>query len=367
MKIKNLRLRSFRNLKDVSVVFSPGLNIILGSNGQGKTNLLEAVYYLSTTKSHRNVDDQQLITSGEEFATLDCKALYQQHEVAYSAVIHRKGKTLCINQQPLRKVSEFVGKINAVIFSPLDMNLFDSSPGTRRRLLDIELGKMSTLYITFLNQYSQLLKNRNNYLKQGINDLNLLEAINQQMITPQLEVIKQRNYLVNRFNEEITPLYRQLSKTDSTVKIDYLSVIPYNADEQEMSNQLVAKQKSYEERDILTKQTNFGIHREDLAFWLDNQLVENYASQGQKRMIIIALKLALLKIIREKTDETPILLLDDVLSELDLNHRNALIQLLPEEVQTIITATDKNNIEPELLEKAQLLKIEKGCVSTWTK
>ena len=365
MRIRKVRLIGFRNYTDQTAEFGPGLNILVGANGQGKTNLLEAVCFLSTTKSHRHASDEEMMKDSAEYFQLDCTTETEDGPSRLSAIIHRKGKTFCVRGEPVRRMSEYVGKLNAVIFSPLDMNLFDSSPTERRRFLDIELGKMSGIYIRFLNQYTQLLKNRNALLKKENPDLQLLDAISEQMVKPQAEIIRKRHHFISQLNATVSEYYRKLSGTKAEIKLEYESMVPYHADDTILQELIQNRQNKTRERDLILRQTNFGIQREDMEFWINNHPVKTYASQGQKRMIIIALKLALVNLIKERTGEYPVLLLDDVLSELDAERRNALIELLPEEVQTIITATEKEAIDQRLWNQARIWKIEKGSAVLW--
>lgn len=362
MFIKKLKLSSFRNYRNVEVDFNPGLNIFVGKNGQGKTNLLESIYFLSTTKSHRRANDLQMLQYGEEFFEIDCTGENENGPISYAAIIHKKGKNFILRGEAIKKMSDYVGKLNVVIFSPLDMNLFDASPTERRRFMDIELGKMSKIYITYLNRYSQLLKSRNAALKEEpVNEM-LVDTIAEQMLQPQVEIIRYRHQFIEQLNKYITEFYQKISETDSKVNIEYESMVVYHSDQKVLEGLIASKQKHTRDRDFILKQTNSGIQREDIEFYLDSHPVRIHASQGQKRMIIIALKLSLVKIIHEKIGEYPVLLLDDVLSELDEDRRNALINLLPEGVQTIITATEKEAIDERLLSKAKIMQIEKGSI-----
>ena len=362
MYIDYLHLRFFRNFREETIRFDKEINILFGKNGQGKTNLLESIYFMSTTKSHRGVDDVEMIYLNEDFANIDCHVYKSEEDSVFNAVIHKKGKSLCIRNLPIKKISEYVGKINAVLFSPADMNLFDSSPKERRKMIDMEFGKMSVMYINQLNTYNRLLKERNAFLKQGTEDSTLLDTITEQMINPQIQIIKKRKLLISQLNSKIGGIYKSLSDSNEVVSINYLGMVDFDADDEVMALRIKEKYEFSKERDIVLKQTNVGIHREDIEFFMDKKTVLSYASQGQKRMIVIALKLALVEIINEYIGENPVLLLDDVLSELDIYRRNRLIEIIPKGIQTIITSTDKEDIMPELLRKAKIFEIEKGSV-----
>jgi len=360
MYISSLHLKYFRNYIQGDFYFDKEKNIIFGNNGHGKTNLLEAIYYMSTTKSHRGVDDEEMIMLKESFANIDCHVQINDEKIKFSSVIHKKGKSLSIRNLPVKKVSEYIGKINAVLFSPTDMYLFDSSPSYRRKTVDLELGKMSEMYINQLNIYNKLLKERNAFLKQGIEDKSLLDSITQQMIKPQIQIIKKRKLFIDQLNMRVDKYYKMISDSSENISINYQSMMEFNSNEEELEKNIIRKYETSLERDYNLRQTNVGIHREDIEFMISNQSVVAFASQGQKRMIVVALKLALVEIVYEYTSEYPILLLDDVLSELDISRRNRMIEIIPKEIQTIITSTNKEDIMSDLLKNAKILEIEKG-------
>ena len=193
----------------------------------------------------------------------------------------------------------------------------------------------------------------------------LIDAISEQMVGPQTEIIRQRYHFIQQLNRTVSEYYRKLSGTGGKITLAYESMVAYHADDSILRGLIQNRIANTLERDLITRMTNTGIQREDMEFFLDGHPVKAYASQGQKRMIVIALKLSLVNLIKERTGEYPVLLLDDVLSELDESRRNALIELLPEGVQTIITATEKEAIDPRLWNKAKIIKIEKGSAAEW--
>ena len=176
MYVSSIRLRNYRNYENQIINFDRGMNIVIGNNGEGKTNLLEAIYLLSTTRSHRVDDNRELIRFDSEFGSVEGNVVFNNQSSRLSVVVHKKGKTLMINNNPVRKNSEFIGKLNAVLFAPDDMNLFDDSPKIRRRLFDIEIGKLYSIYMYSLSNYLKYLKERNNYLKGNVDRL-MLETL----------------------------------------------------------------------------------------------------------------------------------------------------------------------------------------------
>jgi len=343
MYIDNIKLKNFRNYKNQSINFTKGMNILLGPNGVGKTNLLESIYLLSTTRSHRNDDDREMIGFNEEFAAVEGMVNSQNSRDRLDVIIHKAGKSLLINNVVVKKNSEFVGKLNAVIFSPGDMNLFDASPKERRRLIDMEMGKLSSRYMYNLSIYLKSLKERNAFLKKS-DDKVLLETYTEMLYMPQIEIIKERNLFINSMNSYLSYFYNQISGENNQLGMVYRSFVREKKDEEVMLNELKEVYKSMLEKDLYLKQTNNGIHREDYEFYLNGLNVAKYCSQGQKRMVILAIKLSIMQIIYQIKREYPILLLDDVFSELDSKHRSCLLKLLPNSIQSIITTTDLREI-----------------------
>ncbi|MBQ1826834.1 MAG: DNA replication and repair protein RecF [Erysipelotrichaceae bacterium] len=289
MYVKNIKLRNFRNYSYLNLNLVSGMNILLGNNGEGKTNLLEAIYLLSTTRSHRNDDNREMIAFNQQFAAVEGTVVSSQSEDKLGIVVQKAGKTLLLNNHPVKKNSEFIGKANAVLFSPSDMNLFTDSPKIRRRLIDVELGKLSNVYMYNLSNYLKCLKERNAFLKTSSNNL-LLENYTEMLIEPQIRIIKERAKFVKFLNAYITYFYNQLSGGQEKVQIVYRSFINEREDEEVMKTQLKEAYDNSKDKDIFTRQTNLGIHREDYDFYLNGLNVAKYSSQGQKRMVLLALK-----------------------------------------------------------------------------
>ena len=361
MYVSSIRLRNYRNYENQIINFDRGMNIVIGNNGEGKTNLLEAIYLLSTTRSHRVDDNRELIRFDSEFGSAEGNVVFNNQSSRLSVVVHKKGKTLMINNNPVRKNSEFIGKLNAVLFAPDDMNLFDDSPKIRRRLFDIEIGKLYSIYMYSLSNYLKYLKERNNYLKGNVDRL-MLETLTEIMYEPQIRIIKERNSFINRVNKYLSIYYSQISGEEHDLKIEYRSVIAEKENEEVMKQQLIKLYENIRERDIYLKQTNTGVHREDYVFYLDERDVSMYCSQGQKRTVILALKMAVVQIIYDIRKEYPVLLLDDLFSELDSNRRYNVLKMLPSSIQTIITTTDAREAELIRDKNVNFINIEKGMM-----
>ena len=337
MIVKEIRLRNYRNFDKFHIAFNPKMNVITGQNGQGKTNLLESLIFLSTTHSHRIQDDQKLIQTGKELANIDC-LYFDEIEYRIGSVIYQKGKSLLLNKQPVSKSSDFIGLLNVILFSPSDINIFEQSPRERRKLINLEITKVNKRYLNSLNNYQKLLKERNLSFKREKIDMVYLNVIEDKMIENQLVILNERYKFVSIINSKINDYLKKLMDTDVSIFVEYVGCVKDDEDEIKKEN-LKNMYKQNFDKDRFNQMTNMGIHRDDLMFWINGENVNDVASQGQRRLVIMALKLSLINYIKEKTGKTPILLLDDVLSELDIDKQRNLLNCIDENIQTIITTS----------------------------
>ena len=333
MPVKTIRLNDFRNYRRAFFDFDPHLNIIVGKNGTGKTNILESIIVVSNTKSYRANNDADLIRKGTAFARITLNTEKDEYRV----VINRKNKSLYINDNLVKKSSEFIGRINAILFKPSDLELFTQSPGERRKLLDIEISKVSKLYMQSLLKYNSLLKDKNRLLKQLEPDDLLMNVINESMAPHIRIILKEREDFFETINACISEYYEMISGKKSEIEITYKKCSKIS----EVEEKLV----SSKERDDYYHYATYGPHHDDYSFRMDGYDINTIASQGQKRMVLIAFKFALIRYVENRTGETPILLLDDILSELDKDNQERLLNIIPEGTQVIITNTDINNLD----------------------
>lgn len=348
MIIENLKIRNFRNYEDTYIQLQKGIHFITGKNGQGKTNLLESIYYLSCTKSHRTNDSKNVIRKNTPFFMLEANVLKNDRKFNVKCILNEEGKNLFFYHTPVKKVSDFIGTLNAVMFCPTDMNLFQSSPSVRRKFIDLELGKLSKTYTNTLNTYYKLLKERNAYLKKDSIDESYIQIIDEQMMALQITIIKQRKKFVDDMIKNSVSFYTQLSNDKTKIHCHYDSFVEYD-EESKMHEQMRLKYKNNWEKDKLYKVTSVGIHKDDFIFMMNDQEVVSYASQGQKRSIVLALKLGIVKSIYLISKTYPIVLLDDVFSELDADRREQLLNLLDDDMQIFIASTDKILIKNKLI------------------
>ena len=334
MYITDLRLRNFRNYTDCEVTFQQGLNFIAGQNAQGKTNLLESLVYLSLTRSQRVADDRKLIRYDSSFADIRCRYVKDKRKHILESVITPKGKTLLVQKMPVQRSSEFIGQLNVIFFSPDDLRIFDDPPKERRRLMNQEITKISNRYLVCLNRYQSLLKQRNLFLKQNRHDQVYLDTLSEQMGVEEAVIVKERNAFCTGINTVLNDLYIRLSgDRNAHVEVVYKSC--YEVADPAV---IAAVHKDSTARDIENKVTMIGIHREDMVFLMNGRNLADLASQGQKRMTMLAFKLALHRYIKQVTGEDAVLLLDDVLSELDPQKQKRLLSLVSASSQCILTA-----------------------------
>ena len=356
MNIEYLEIENYRNIESLKIDLNRSINVILGSNGQGKTNLLESIFFLSTTKSIRSTNNNNIIKYDELYCKIKC-IINTGRKTYIETLINDEGKVYKINSDKISKTSEYIGKLNAVLFYPGETEIFDSFPQRRRRTVDIELGKLCSKYIISLNGYNQLLKNRNKLLKENKINEQLISVIDKQMIPYQKYVINIRDKFIREVNLSINKYYSMFTKNSTKIRIEYKSILEDVDRYDEKITKIYAEGLK---RDIYTRMTNIGIHKDDYVFYLGDRLVVNSASQGQKRMILLSFKLSLVEYIYKETKEYPVLLLDDVMSELDLDNQKILFEIIPNNIQTIITTTHLN--ETIYSKEISIVNLENGKV-----
>ncbi|KAF0194415.1 MAG: DNA replication and repair protein RecF [Bacillota bacterium] len=364
MWVEELTLKDYRNYKNQRVSFSRSLNFVVGANGEGKTNMLEALYLLATTKSHRMVSEKELVRTNSDFFYLSCRLhdarVNTTVELGYS--LSQKRKAAKISSVPVTRISELIGVLNVVLFAPEDLDLVKGSPSGRRRFLDVLLSQVDKVYFGLLQQYSRVLAQRNECLKAiqlgRLKTLDL-EPWTEQFIDLALKISGRRHRAVSVLREEFARLATQINQGKESLLVEYIPSLVL-----EGTNQATHEQLSR----LLTQEIKRGItlcgpHRDDLRFSINSLPATDYASQGQQRTAALALKLAELAYMRYIRGEYPVLLLDDVLSELDANRRAALIEVLSRDVQAIITGTELVDLSPiHVKGNYQVIRIEQGKV-----
>ncbi|XMB67852.1 DNA replication/repair protein RecF [Mycoplasmatota bacterium zrk1] len=357
MIINNIKVRNFRCIHNAELEFNKNLNIVVGNNGQGKTSLLESIYLLAFTKSHKTNFEREVIMTGCDFTKVNAAVDFSETKKDYSIVLTKKTKKTKINDIEQKKLSEYIGKINVIMFSPEDLRIIKGDPNIKRKFIDLELGQTSPIYIFNLLMYKKILKQRNELLKKiqktEIDDYILLDVITEQLSQYASKIVAEREIFIETVNSIINSIHRSLTKDLEKIRIEYKKT--YKDD-------LFEELKNKYKYDILVGSTSMGPHRDDLVIYLNDEDISIYGSQGQQRTAVLSIKLSLIEFIKSKINEYPILLLDDVFSELDSTRLESLIEYIKRNIQTFITTTDISFINDELREKANFYYVEKGNI-----
>jgi DNA replication and repair protein RecF len=367
--LTNLCLKNYRNYKSAELQLENKVNIILGENAQGKTNVMEAIYVLAMAKSHRTSNDKELIRWEEEYAKIEGRAIKRKGPLSLELIISKKGKKARSNHIEQPKLSQYVGNINVVMFAPEDLNLVKGSPQIRRRFIDMEIGQVSPVYMHDLSQYQKILQQRNHYLKllqsKQHNDETMLEVLTDQLIELAAKITLKRYQFLELLQKWAEPIHYEISRGLETLQIKYHPSIDVSEDVElsriiEAYNEKFAKIK---DREIDRGTTLVGPHRDDLAFDVNGKDVQTFGSQGQQRTTALSLKLAEIELICSEIGDYPILLLDDVLSELDDFRQTHLLNAIQGKVQTFVTTTSIDGIEHEVVQEADIYKVVSGQIA----
>ena len=334
MIVKQIELHNFRNYESLNLPLFDQINIFYGDNAQGKTNILESVYVCSTTKSHKGSKDRDMIRHGEEEGHI--RMHLEKKGVPHRIDMHlKKNKTkgVAIDGIPIKKSTELFGLMNVVFFSPEDLSMIKNGPGERRRFMDLELCQLNKLYLYYLSNYNKILDQRNNLLKQisfnpALSDT--LDIWDQQLCEYGAKIMEGRDQFLSEMNELAEEIHSTLSGGKEKLSIGYEKNVS--------SDNFAEKLKKTREQDIYRKLTGCGPHRDDISFFIGKENLKLFGSQGQQRTAALSLKLAEIELVRKKIGENPVLLLDDVLSELDRKRQHHLLNSI-EGVQTMITCT----------------------------
>lgn len=362
MKIKQIKLINFRNLENVELNFINNINIIIGGNGAGKTNILEAVYLNSLTKSFRANNDIELIKFNKDFLTIKTiiKENSYNEKVLYN--IDKISKKIYLNSNKITKLSEYIGKYPVVISTPEDVLMIKTSPSNRRDVLNISICQFNKEYFKTLNEYNKLLKLRNDYLKRILvnsnSDMKYFEIITNKLIEKAIYIYIERNKYINSINSYLGSIFEHICLNKNLILKYSPNVDITEYDDENISKILQKKFKRDFNKEISLGMTISGPHRDDFNFYLDNKDMKFYSSEGQKKMAVISYKLAEIKLFQEQEDKKPIILLDDLFSELDIKNKNRLVKYIPEDLQVIITSNDLKGINKSIRDNAKIFKIK---------
>ena len=375
MRIKSLKLLYFRNYLSTNIETHPSLNVLVGNNANGKTNIIESIFCLALGKSYRTKSDSECIMFGETATAMSCIVSKNNKNLDIMLGINNKGKSAKIAGVKKTKLTDFVGELNVVLFSPEDLQIVKGSPALRREFINREFYQFSRIYHKYNLMYQHLLKQRNSYLKDMRKNpkdemaLTYLETLTSQLAKVALYITKERVSFVQDISKLTYENMLNISNGQETLKIRYKSSVLEALNikdtddeaftEENLTN--VIMRKSFD--DIMRGSTKIGPQHDDLEFYINDLDAKMFASQGQQRSIVLSLKLAEINYLKDKTGTYPVLLLDDVLSELDKNRQLKLLNAINENVQTFITTPSISDIKEDLLKKAKVFKIESGNIS----
>ena len=368
MKLTNLQLQNFRNYESVQLEFTDGVHVFIGENAQGKTNLMESIYALAMTKSHRTTNDKELIGWNKEFATIKGTVEKTATKTNLELQFSKKGKIAKVNYLEQKRLSSYLGNLNVILFAPENLTLVKGSPQNRRKFVDMELGQMSSLYLYDLVEYNRVLKQRNTYLKQlAIKKKKpdeYLEVLSEMLSELASKIVFHRLDFMKQLEALAIPIHDQLSLGREKFSVSYQATIPLEdgLTPSQMKEIYMNQFKKNQTREADQATTLIGPHRDDLIFYLNEIPVQTYGSQGQQRSTVLSLKLAEIELMKLSTGEYPLLLLDDVLSELDDDRQTHLIKAIENKVQTFITTTSLDGIKQQFINEPVVIPIEKGTI-----
>ena len=359
MIIEKIKLKNYRNYDSLEINLNEKLNVIIGKNAQGKTNLLESIYVLSLTKSYLGVNDKNLIKLGNNYAILEADAILNSGPKKFKLLIKDNGKQVIINGKEIKKLSDYVSNLKVIIFSPENIRMIKEGPSIRRKFLNMEISQTSMKYVKLLMDYNNIVRQKNEYLKLDNKNKDYLNILNDEVAKLSVEIYLLRRKFLDNINMFIDKIYYEIMGMQG-LKIKYISNIDYFENKKEMVDKFREKIDKYLEKEMLYKISLIGPHRDDFIFFLNDKNIALYGSQGQLRSVILALKLSEIELFKQSGDDDPILLLDDIFSELDLDKKNNLIKYINNNIQTIITTTDINMIDENLVKKANIFEIKNG-------
>jgi DNA replication and repair protein RecF len=343
------------------------MNIFIGDNAQGKTNIIESIIYLAITKSYRVINENDLIKFDRSKAIIKGKIIDNDIIKKLEVNLEKNNKVLSINDTVIKRNSDYISNLIVISFTPNDLEIIKNSPSIRRNLLNIQISQLSNLYLNTLNEYNKILKTRNEYLKilltNSLADKKYFDIITDKLIEKAIIIYKMRKEYIDLVNKNISKIYDNIYLNDSELYVSYEPNIEFDHfDDQYIRDKMTNIFKNNYKKELNNGMTLFGPHRDDFSFILDNNNLKFYGSQGQQKVSILSFKLAEISIFEEKLNKKPVLLFDDIFSELDIKKRNRLLKYVQKDIQTIITTTDIKNINKKSLENAYIFEVNNGKI-----
>lgn len=357
MFIKRLQMLNYRNYNVLDISLGPHVNVFMGDNAQGKTNILEGIYYCAFARSHRTSKDRELINWNSDNALLSVTVGRERLDKRIDISILKDGKkAIQINKIKIKKIGELFGNFNVVMFSPEDLKIIKDSPGVRRKFIDMELCQLNPKYYYNLVQYNKVLNERNSILRNRNINKDILDVYDMQLVEFGYNIIIDRLEYIQKLNKYSTKIHSDITSGKEKIEFKYISTIKDLENIKESFYSLLEKNRS---RDCERGITSIGPHRDDFTVLINDIDTKSYGSQGQQRTAVLTIKFSSLKIIKELTGEHPVLLLDDVLSELDFSRKRYILSTIGD-IQTIITCTGIEDLYEYLDDKSKVFKVKDG-------
>lgn len=358
MYIKNLKIINFRKIENIDIELNKNINVFIGNNAQGKTSILNAIYMLALTKFDKNVNDEEIIKKGSLFGKVKGNIKVGKISKKLEVILEKNVKVLRIDGNVCNRVTDYLSNLNVIMFSPDALDIVKKSPCIRRNLINVELCQLYPSYVKILNEYNRILKIRNEYIRKNFNNINFdyFDVVTSNLIDRAIIIMNYRKAFISKLNENISNVYYKIMKQEG-LKINYVCNLPCCD-----KNELIKFYRENFVNEISQKVTLFGPHRDDFDFYLHDENLKLYGSQGQQRVAILSLKLSEISIFKEVKGYYPIVLLDDIFSELDIEKRRNLLRFIKSNIQFIITTTDVKNISSKILNKASVFNLKDGKI-----
>ncbi|MCF6095091.1 DNA replication/repair protein RecF [Microaerobacter geothermalis] len=368
MFLNRLQVQQYRNYNHIDLSFHSSLNIFLGKNAQGKTNLLESIYLLSLGKSHRTYKDKELIQWDKETSNIKGFIEKKYGKLQLDILLTGKGKKVSLNGIEKKRLSEFIGNLNVVMFAPEDLTIVKGTPQIRRKFLDMEIGQIHPIYIHHLSNFNKIVHQKNQFLKnsfgKSINHA-LMDIWNQQLVSVAVPILKKRLFFLKKLETYANDIHQKITHGKESLSIKYVHSTPFQHElsDDEAQEVLLREFNAIKQREMLRATTLIGPHRDDLQFFINDINAQVYGSQGQQRTVALSIKLAEIELVKEEVGEYPLLLLDDVLSELDDERQTQLLSTIQERVQTFVTTTNIEGLNKSTRELSDIFFVNNGKIS----
>mgnify|MGYP004448600917 CR=1 FL=1 len=359
MFIKRLQMLNYRNYNALDISLGQNVNVFMGDNAQGKTNILEAIYYCAFARSHRTSRDKELINWDSESSLISVSVGRERLDKRIDISIFKDGKkAIRVNKIKIKKIGELFGNFNVVMFSPEDLKIIKDSPGVRRKFIDMELCQLDSKYYYNLVQYNKVLNERNSILKNRNINKEILDIYDMQLVEFGYNIIIKRIEYIEKLNQYAAKIHQDITSGKEKIEFKYVSTIK---DLTKITENFYEQLERNREKDIERRITSIGPHRDDFNVFINDIDTKSYGSQGQQRTAVLTIKFSSLKIIKELTGEHPVLLLDDVLSELDFSRKRYILSTIGD-IQTIITCTGIEDLYEYLDDKSKVFKVKDGQI-----